>query len=60
MQELQCEDYYIPAFLLKLPKEPVTDWSNQSRISFCENSNEDFLKGIQGWSEYFPIDECVE
>jgi hypothetical protein len=52
MQELQSDDFFIPAFLLKLLPQPKTDWS--------EAQSEDFLKGIQGWSEYFPVDECVE
>jgi len=60
MQELQSDDFYIPAFLLKLPKEPVTNRSNRSSFICCESSNEDFLKDIQGWTEYLPLDDCVE
>jgi len=60
MQELQSDDFYIPAFLLKLPKESATDWSNKKGLTRYENSNEDFLKDIQGWTEYLPLDECVE
>jgi hypothetical protein len=52
MQEQQCDDFFIPTFLLKLPRQPATDRR--------ETPIEDFLKGIQGWCEYFPVDECVE
>jgi hypothetical protein len=52
MQELQSEDFFIPAFLLKLPLQPETDRR--------ETQSEDFLKGIQGWAEYYSVDECVE
>jgi hypothetical protein len=52
MQEQQCDDFFIPAFLLTQPPQPVTD-RRDTQI-------EDFLKGIQGWTEYFWIDECVE
>jgi hypothetical protein len=52
MQERQSDDYYIPAFLLKSLPQPKTD----RRAS----QTEDFLKGVQGWTEYFLIDECVE
>jgi hypothetical protein len=60
MQELQSDDFYLPAFLLKLPKEPAADWKDKKRVPFYENSNEDFLKDIQGWTEYLPLDECAE
>ena len=51
MQELQSDDFFIPQFLLSvLPPE----------TSRRETQIEDFLKGIQGWSEYLPVDECVE
>jgi hypothetical protein len=52
MQEQQCEDLFIPAFLMKLPPQPAAVRR--------ETQAEDFLKGIQGWTEYYPIDECVE
>jgi hypothetical protein len=52
MQEQQCDDFLIPAFLLKLLPQPETDRR--------EPLTEDFLKGVQGWTEYFPVDECVE
>jgi hypothetical protein len=52
MQEQQCDDFFIPTSLLKLPRQPEIDWR--------ETPIEDFLKGIQGWFEYFPVDECVE
>lgn len=52
MQEQQCDDFFIPSFLLKLPPQP----ENSRR----ETQVEDFLKGIQGWAEHFPVDECVE
>ena len=52
MQELQSDDFFIPTFLLKLLPQQETDRR--------EAQTEDFLNGIQGWSEYFPVDECVE
>ena len=52
MQEQQSDDFFIPPFLLKLLPQPDTDQS--------ETQTEDFLKGVQGWTEYFPLDECVE
>jgi hypothetical protein len=52
MQEQQSDDFFIPAFLMRLPPQPETDRR--------ETQTEDFLKGVQGWSEYFPVDECVE
>jgi hypothetical protein len=52
MQELQSDDFFIPAFLLKLLPQPEANRR--------EAQTEDFLKGVQGWTEYFPVDECVE
>jgi hypothetical protein len=52
MHEQQSDDLFIPAFLLKLLPQPKTDRR--------EAQTDDFLKGIQGWTEYFPVDECVE
>lgn len=52
MQEQQSEDFFIPIFLLNLPP--------QSETVRRETPTEDFLKGIQGWAEYYPVDECVE
>jgi hypothetical protein len=52
MQEHQYEDLYIPLFLLKQPHQPDT---NQHEIQ-----TDDFLIGIQGWAECFPVDECDE
>jgi len=52
MQELQSDDSYIPAFLLKLL--PQTEKARN------ETFTEDFLKGIQGWSGYEPVDECFD
>ena len=60
MLEHQSDDSFIPAFLLKLPHEPEINWREKLGISWCENTTEDFLKGIQGWTEYFPVDECAE
>lgn len=59
MQELQCDDLFIPPFLLNLPK-PGTDRREKLRFNCCENTTEDFLNGIRGWSEHLPLDECVE
>jgi hypothetical protein len=52
MQELQCDDSFIPPFLLKQPLQLETVKT--------ETALEDFLNGIQGWAEYFWVDECVE
>jgi hypothetical protein len=52
MQEQQSEDFYVPRFLLKLPPQPEINWR--------ETQTEDFLKGIEGWSEYFSVDDCDE
>jgi hypothetical protein len=52
MQEHQSDDFIIPAFLLKMLPQPVIDWS--------ETHTDDFLKGVQGWTEFYPVDECVE
>jgi len=52
MHELQSEDCYIPAFLLKLL--PQTEKARK------ETFTEDFLKGIQAWSDYDPVDECFD
>lgn len=52
MQELQSDDLFIPQFLLSVRPQP--DASRR------DTQVDDFLKDIQGWSEYFPIDECVE
>jgi hypothetical protein len=60
MQEQQSDDFFIPGFLLKLPQQPETNRREKSGTNWCETQTEDFLKGIQGWSEYFPVDECVE
>ena len=50
--QVYSDDFFIPTFLLKLLPQPETDRR--------ETPSEDFLKGIQGWSEYFPIDDCAE
>ena len=60
MHEHQSDDFFIPAFLLKLPQESGTDRREKLRFNWSEHSNEDFLKGLQGWTEYLPLDECVE
>lgn len=52
MQEQQSDDFFIPTFLLNLLPQPKTDRR--------ETQTEDFLKGIQGWNEYYSVDECVE
>ena len=52
MQEQQSDDFFIPTFLLKLLPQPEPHRP--------EAQPEDFLKGVQGWTEYFPVDECVE
>jgi hypothetical protein len=52
MQEQQCDDFFIPPFLLKQ--------QIQLEIEKSETPLEDFLKGIQGWAECFWVDECVE
>jgi hypothetical protein len=60
MYEQQSDDFFIPTSLLKLPRESITSRHKGSGNIWCETQTEDFLKGIQGWTEYFPIDECVE
>jgi hypothetical protein len=52
MHEQQCDDFFIPPFLLQ---QPI-----QLESAKCEAPLEDFLKGIQDWAEYFWVDECVE
>jgi hypothetical protein len=52
MQELQCDDLFIPSFLLKQPLQLETEET--------ETALKDFLNSIQGWTEYFWIDEEVE
>jgi hypothetical protein len=52
MHELQSDDLFIPDFLLKLLPQPKNDRR--------ETHTEDFLKSVQGWTEFFPVDECVE
>jgi hypothetical protein len=52
MYEQQCDDFFIPSFLLKQPL--------QQESAKCDTPLDDFLKGIQGWAEYFWVDECVE
>jgi len=52
MQEQQSNDFYIPAFLLKLLP--------QTEFVLKETPTEDFLNGIQAWAEHVPVDECVE
>jgi hypothetical protein len=60
MHKQQSDDFFIPAFLLKLPPEHKTRRHERPKLIWCETQTEDFLKGIQGWTECFPIDECVE
>jgi hypothetical protein len=60
MLQHQSNDIFIPAFLLKLPHEPENNWREKLGNSWCENTTEDFLNGIQGWTEDFPVDECDE
>ena len=53
MSELyQCDDFFIPAFLLKLPTQPEINKGN--------TQVEDFLKNVQGWTEISPLEECIE
>ena len=60
MQEQQSADFFLPTFFLKLPPQPENNRREKPEINWHETQIEDFLKGIQGWSEYLPIDECVE
>jgi hypothetical protein len=60
MQGQQADDFFLPTFLLKLPSQPKNNRREKPEVNWNETQTEDFLKGIQGWSEYFPIDECVE
>ena len=53
MSELyQCDDFFIPVFLLKLPTLPEINEGNAQA--------EDFLQNVQGWTEISPLEECVE
>ncbi len=52
MHEQQCDDFFIPPFLLKQPLQFEND-KDEAALG-------DFLKGIQGWAECFWVDECVE
>ena len=52
MPEQQCDDFFIPPFLLKQPL--------QLESAKTETALVDCLNGIQGWTEYFWVDECVE
>ena len=54
MNELQCDDLFIPAFLLKVPAKAATDRNGR------DDELEDFLKNIEGWTEYFHPDDCDE
>ncbi len=53
MAEQQSDDFYIPAFLLKLPAKAGTSGLGTEDV-------EDFLKNAQGWSECIPPDEYDE
>ena len=44
MDELQCEDLYIPAFLLRLP--PKKDFNGN------EEKEVDFLNNIEAWAGF--------
>jgi hypothetical protein len=50
MNEQQSDDLYIPTFFLTLPPKE----GNSGRAT---EEIEDFLKNVQGWSEYIPPDE---
>ena len=49
MNELQCDDFMIPAFLLALP--PQKDASERTK------KEEDFLENLEAWSECYPQDD---
>ena len=53
MNELQCDDLFIPAFLLKVPPEAATARRGKDEV-------EDFLKNVEGWTEFIPPDEIDE
>jgi hypothetical protein len=50
MNEQQSDDLYIPTFYLTLPPKEGKNGRATEEI-------EDFLKNVQGWSEYIPPDE---
>jgi hypothetical protein len=60
MQELQSEDFFVPVFLMNLPPDADAGAREKSGSHACDNAADDFLKGLQGWSEYFSLDECAE
>ena len=53
MNEQQCDDLFVPALLLKLRPETATVRGGKDEV-------EDFLKNIEGWSEFIHPDECDE
>lgn len=53
MNEQQCDDLFIPAFLLKAPAKAATTRDSKDEA-------EDFLKNVEGWSEYIHLDEYDE
>ena len=53
MNEQQSDDFYVPTFLLKLPPKVGSNGHGSEDI-------EDFLKNVQGWSEFIPPDENDE
>ncbi|MBU1425963.1 MAG: hypothetical protein KKH12_08800 [Gammaproteobacteria bacterium] len=53
MNERQCDDPYIPTFLLAFATRAETKGRGEEEV-------EDFLKNVQGWSECIPPDENDE
>jgi hypothetical protein len=53
MSELQCDDLYVPALLLKSP-------SNDHCSGEYAEEVEDFLKNNECWTEYYPSDDLVD
>jgi len=53
MNEQQCDDLYIPAILLKTSPKAAAK-------GYVTDDVEDFLKNIEGWTEYIPPDEYEE
>ncbi|HTN94909.1 MAG TPA: hypothetical protein VMJ33_10025 [Gallionella sp.] len=52
MQELQSDDFFVPAFLLKLPPQPDTGRHY--------TQTDDFLKDFHGWSECATPEDCED
>ena len=51
MDELQCDDFFVPTFLLKLPPKPDSNGRYEHE--------DDFQKNTEGWAENFLLEDCI-